>query len=145
MHQKAVGITTAGELQYLWMGMNTEHPKLQDLKVRQAIQHAVDVESILQGAYSGTSTKSNGIVCPGLLGQRPNTNYSYDPAKAKALLDEAGVSGLELTLRTLNQQERMLTAQIIQANLAAVGITVKVLPVDSGPFWEMGMESKGDT
>ena len=139
------GITTAGELQYLWMGMNTEHPKLQDLKVRQAIQHAVDVESILQGAYSGTSTKSNGIVCPGLLGQRPNTNYSYDPAKAKALLDEAGVSGLELTLRTLNQQERMLTAQIIQANLAAVGITVKVLPVDSGPFWEMGMESKGDT
>ena len=139
------GITTAGELQYLWMGMNTEHPKLQDVKVRKAIQHAVDVESILQGAYSGITTKSNGIVCPGLLGQRSQTNYSYDPAKAKALLEEAGVSGLELTLRTLNQQERMLTAQIIQANLAAVGITVKVLPVDSGPFWEMGMESKGDT
>ncbi|MGX0878216.1 peptide/nickel transport system substrate-binding protein [Roseovarius sp. MBR-154] len=138
-------VTTAGELQYLWMGMNTEHPKLQDIRVRRAIQHAVDVDTILAGAYSNTTAKSHGIICPGLLGQRTETGYDYDPAKAKALLDEAGVSGLEVTLRTLNNQERMLAAQIIQANLAAVGITVKVLPVDSGPFWEMGQESKGDT
>ena len=55
------------------------------------------------------------------------------------------MSGLELTLRTLNKQERMLTAQIIQANLAAIGVTLKVLPQDSGPFWEMGQEKKGDT
>ncbi|QYX56316.1 peptide ABC transporter substrate-binding protein [Roseovarius sp. SCSIO 43702] len=142
---EGVKVTTAGELQYMWMGMNTEHPKLQDLKVRQAIQHAVDVDSILAGAYSNTTTKSHGIICPGLLGQREQSGYSYDPAKARALLDEAGVSGLELTLRTLNIQERMLAAQIIQANLAAVGITVKVMPLDSGPFWEMGQESKGDT
>ncbi len=49
---EGAAITTAGELQYMWMGMNTEHPKLQDIKVRQAIQHAVDVDSILAGAYS---------------------------------------------------------------------------------------------
>jgi len=138
-------ITTAGQLQYMWMGMNTEHPKLQDIRVRQAIQHAVDVDSILAGAYSNTTTKSHGIICPGLLGHRSQTGYSYDPARARELLAEAGVSGLELTLRTLNNQERMLTAQIIQANLGAVGINVKVLPLDSGPFWEMGQESKGDT
>jgi peptide/nickel transport system substrate-binding protein len=139
-------VTVAGELQYMWMGMNTEHPKLQDKLVRRAIQHAVDVDSILAGAYSGTTKKSYGIVCPGLIGQRQETkHYNYDPAKARELLAEAGVSGLELTLRTLNNQERLLAAQIIQANLAAVGITVKVLPLDSGPFWEMGQESKGDT
>ena len=138
-------ITTAGELQYMWMGMNTQHPKLQDIRVRKAIQHAVDVDSILAGAFAGTSAKSHGIVCPGLLGHRSETSYSYDPAKARELLAEAGVSGLELTLRTLNWQERLLTAQIIQANLAAIGITVKILPMESGPFWEMGMESAGDT
>lgn len=139
-------ITVGGELQYMWMGMNTEHPKLKDQKVRRAIQHAIDVDSILAGAYSGTTRKSHGIVCPGLIGQRDATKYySYDPAKARALLEEAGVSGLQLTLRTLNQQERVLAAQIIQANLAAIGITVKVMPLDSGPFWEMGQESKGDT
>ena len=85
-------------------------------------------------------------MCPGLVGQRSQTKYyDYDPAKARALLSEAGASGLQLTLRTLNNQERMLAAQIIQANLGAVGVTVKVMPLDSGPFWEMGQESKGDT
>jgi len=139
-------ITTAGELQYMWLGMNTEHPKLQDIRVRRAIQHAVDVDSILAGAYSGTTKKSNGIVCPGLIGHREATkSYQYDPAKARELMAESGVTGLTLTLRTLNTQEKMLTAQIIQANLAAVGVTVEILPLDSGPYWEMGSESAGDT
>lgn len=135
---------TAGALQYMWMGMNTEHPKLQDIRVRQAIQHAIDVDSVIAGAYAGMTEKSNGIVCPGLVGHRSATKYSYDVEKAAALLAEAGVSGLELELRTLNVQERLLAAQIIQANLAAVGITATVIPVESGPFWEMGSESAGE-
>ena len=138
-------LTVAGALQYMWMGMNTDHPKLKDIRVRQAIQHAVDAASVVQGAYAGTAEQSYGVVCPGLVGRRKKTGYSYDPSKAKALLDEAGVSGLKLTLRTLNNQERMLSAQIIQANLAAIGITVEIIPLDSGPFWNMGQESKGDT
>ena len=137
-------IRVAGALQYMWMGMNTEHPKLSDIRVRQAIQHAIDVDSVIQGAYSGTTEKSNGIVCPGLVGHRTATKYSYDPEKAAALLEEAGVSGLELELKTLNVQERILAAQIIQANLGAVGITASVIPVDSGPFWEMGSEAAGE-
>lgn len=142
---EGAAITVAGELQYMWIGMNTEHPKLRDKKVRRAIQHAIDVDSILAGAYSGTTKKSLGIICPGLLGHRESTKYySYEPARARELLAEAGVSGLELTLKTLNKQERMLAAQIIQANLGAVGITVKVVPLESGPFWEMGQEKKGD-
>ncbi len=138
-------LTIAGALQYMWMGLNTEHPKLKDIRVRQAIQHAVDQNSIIQGAYAGTAEPSHGIICPGMVGKRDASKYSYDPAKAKALLDDAGVSGLELTLRTLNNQERVLAAQIIQANLAAIGVKVTVMPLDSGPFWEMGQESKGDT
>jgi peptide/nickel transport system substrate-binding protein len=138
-------LTVAGALQYMWMGMNTEHPKLKDIRVRQAIQHAVDASSVVQGAYSGTAEQSYGVVCPGLIGRRDKTGYSYDPSKAKALLDSAGVSGLKLTLRTLNNQERMLSAQIIQANLGAIGITVEIIPLDGGPFWNMGQESKGDT
>lgn len=138
-------LNVAGALQYMWMGINTEHPKLQDIRVRQAIQHAVDINAVNQGAYSGTAELSYGVVCPGLVGKRSESSYSYDPAKAKALLEEAGVSGLKLKLRTLNNSERILAAQIIQANLAAIGVTVEVLPLDSGPFWEMGQESKGDT
>lgn len=139
-------ITTAGELQYMWMGMNTEHPKLTDIKVRQALQHAVDVDSIIAAAYSNIAAKSFGVVCPGLIGHRTATkSYSYDPEKARALLAEAGVAGLELSLRTLNTQEPMLAAQIIQANLAAIGVKLNVIPLDGGPFWEMGKEAAGDT
>lgn len=148
-YQKALpensALTVAGALQYMWMGMNTENPKLQDIRIRQALQHAVDQDAVNQGAYSGTAELSNGIVCPGLVGHRSSRGYSYDPAKAKALLDEAGASGLTLTLRTLNAPERLLAAQIIQANLMAVGVTVEIIPLDSGPFWDMGQESKGDT
>jgi peptide/nickel transport system substrate-binding protein len=39
----------------------------------------------------------------------------------------------------------MLAAQIIQANLAAVGVTLEVIPLESGPYWEMGTETAGDT
>lgn len=147
-HQKlptGAALTVAGELQYMWMGMNTEHPKLRDKTVRRAIQHAIDVDSIIQGAYSGTTRKSYGIICPGLIGQRHETKYyEYNPEKARALLAESGVTGLELELRTLNVQERILACQIIQANLAAIGVSVKIIPMDSGPFWDMGQESKGE-
>jgi len=124
---EGAAITVGGELQYMWLGMNTDHPKLNDINVRRAIQHAVDVESILQGAYSGTTTRSNGIICPGLIGRREDTTYySYDPEKARELMAEAGITGLDLTLRTLNTQERMLAAQIIPGHLAGIGINVRV-------------------
>lgn len=137
-------LNAAGSLQYMWMGMNTEHPKLKDRRIRRAIQHAVDVDSILQGAYSGTAERAYGIVPPGILGKRNETKTGYDPDKAKALLSEAGASGLSLVLNTLNVQERMLASQVIQANLGAVGIEVKIIPLDSGPFWNLGQEKKGD-
>ena len=136
-------VVASNSLQYLWMGLNTEHPKLADIRIRQGIQHAVDVDSILQAAYNGVSHPSFGPVPPGLIGKRNETKYSYDPAKAKALIDAAGASGLELSLRTKNDQGRMLAAQVIQANLAAVGVKLEIIPLESGPFWDMGQESEG--
>lgn len=138
-------MTTAGALQFMWLGMNTQHPKLQDIRVRQAIQRAVDVDTILAGAFANTSPRSNGIICPGLIGHRDAPSFGYDPEEARTLIEAAGASGLQLTLRTLNWQERLLTAQIIQANLAQIGIELRILPMESGPFWEMGAEAAGDT
>ena len=135
---------TAGALQYLWLGANTEHPKLKDIRVRQAIQHAVDVDSIIEGAYSGIAERSYGIVSPGLVGKRNETKIDFNPDKSRALLAEAGVSGLELDMHTLNDQNRILAAQIIQANLADVGVSAKVIPLEGGPWWDLGQESKGD-
>lgn len=127
-----------------WMGMNSQHEKLKDIRVRKAIQRAIDVDSILQAAYAGVSPKANGIVPGGLLGARSATNYSYNPDEARALLKEAGVADLSLELKTLNLQDRLVASQIIQTNLADVGIKVEIIPLDSGPFWNLGLETQGE-
>jgi peptide/nickel transport system substrate-binding protein len=129
---------------FQWIGMNTENPKLKDIRVRKAIQRAIDVDSILQAAYGGVAPKAYGIVTPGVIGHRDAAGYSYSPEEAKQLLSEAGVSNLALEIKIENVQERLDAAQIIQANLADVGIQLKITPLDSGPFWNMGQESKGE-
>ena len=127
-----------------WLGMNTEHPKLRDIRVRKAIQHAVNVESVLKAAFGDVAKLSHGVVPPGRIGYREQHGYNYDPDKARALLNEAGVSGLELDLRTLSKQERVVAAQAIQSDLARVGIKAKVIPMDPGVWWNSGQEAKGD-
>ncbi|QEX14994.1 ABC transporter substrate-binding protein [Hypericibacter terrae] len=143
MPEHAKLIETPGPF-YSWIGMNTDHPLLKDIRVRKAIQRAIDVDSILQGAYAGVSPKAYGAIPIGILGHRDASKYSYNPEEAKALLKEAGVSGLKLEFVTLNQSERIAACQIIQSNLADVGIEITIKPVDSGPFWNLGLESKGD-
>lgn len=129
---------------YTWMGMNTEHPLLEDIRVRKAIQRAVDVDSILVAAYGGVSPKAFGIIPPGTIGHRESAGYTYDPDEARALMAEAGVSGLTLELQTLGDGFFLTAAQIIQANLADIGITVEITPVEAGRFWNLGLESQGE-
>ncbi|MGI9389565.1 MAG: ABC transporter substrate-binding protein [Boseongicola sp.] len=139
------GILVAGNLQYAWVGMNTEHPKLQDVRVRKAIQRAIDIEKVQQIAFKGVAATANGIIPPGILGRREAPGYSYDPEAARALLAEAGVEGLELNIVTINKnRERLLAAQVMQQNLADVGVTLNILPLESGQFWGHGREKKGD-
>jgi len=130
---------------WTWMGMNTEHPRLKDIRVRQAIQNAVDCDSIINAAYGGVqAARARGIVTRGLPGYRTHTAFEKpNLGKAKALLREAGVSNLSLDLDILNSTVNLTTAQIIQANLAAIGIKIQIIPLDSGPFFNLGQESQG--
>src|SRR5262249_37414527 len=131
-------------LNWIWLGMNTEHPKLKDIRVRRAIQNAVDVEAIIASAYAGVAERSRGIVCPGLIGHRTKTAFEKpDLEKAKALMAEAGVKDLSLDLKILNQTSFLTAAQVAKANLEEIGITVNIVPLDSGPFWNLGLESAG--
>ncbi|MFY0312413.1 ABC transporter substrate-binding protein [Leisingera sp. D0M16] len=124
-------------LYYAWLGMNLDHPKLQNKKLRQAIQHAIDVPSVLEAAYFGAVEPSTGIIAPGLAGNRPQSLVppQADFGKAAALLAESGETNVTLKLDTLNKTTFTTAAQVIQATLAQIGITVEVNVLESGAFW----------
>lgn len=132
---------------YVWVGMNLENPLLKSKKLRQAIQYAIDVPSIMEAAYFGAAKPSTGIIAPGLPGHRekglvpPEANI----AKAKQLLAESGESNVKLTLDVLNKPANTTAAQVIQANLQQIGIQLEINVHESGTFWSLGNESKGDS
>ena len=130
-------------IDYTWVGINVEKPPLTDIKVRQAIRLGIDVDAIIAGAYSGTVARAKTLLAPQLLGHWAAAPvYPHDPEKAKALLAEAGQSNFSVTLTCLNDATAQATAQIVQANLAEIGITVKINALDSGTYWALGSDDK---
>jgi len=135
-------------LDYVWLGMNIAAPPFDDIRVRRAVQRAVDVDQVLEAAYFGLAPRATGIIAPGLIGHRPKLlgDPRPDPEEARALLAEAGLGGgFACRLDIEAKAERLLAAQVIQANLAAVGIAVEINQHDSGTFWSLGSEADGDT
>ncbi len=125
-------------LAYVWLGMNKDNEALKDPRIRRAIQHAIDRDIVVDAASFGAASVGHGIIAPGLPGSRDSVTYDDDPDKARALLVEAGAEGLRVSLDILNQSERLTAAQVIQANLADVGITCKIKQNESGTFWTLG-------
>ncbi|MFG1886182.1 ABC transporter substrate-binding protein [Micromonospora sp. NPDC049102] len=123
----------AGALSYL--ALNTQRGPLKDVKVRQAIQYAVDKRAyqVASGGAIGGDLAST-LITPGIAGRVDYNLYPADPsgdvAKAKQLLTEAGQTSLNLTLLSENDQPNLAKSQAIQQGLQRVGITVTIKPVD---------------
>ena len=110
-------------------------------KVRQAINMAIDKQSIVDNIYMGTAVKATNGMPPFMLGYNDAIDdYPYDPAKAKQLLTEAGYpDGFEVTLYVMPVSRPYMfdppkIGEAIQSYLAAVGITVKFYQVDWGTY-----------
>ena len=126
----------------VWLGLNQASPKLSDIRVRQAIMKAIDVEAILEGAYFGVAERAHGPAGKGLLGYRDEAPPERDVESAKQLLAAAGVTSLDIELDTLADADFMTAAQIVQANLAEVGINLQITSHEAGTFWSL-VETKG--
>lgn len=140
-------LSISPSLYYFWLGMNSEHPLLQDIRVRQAIQKSVDVDEVLDAAFMGVAARGYGIVPTGLLGSRDHNIMGNVPDRdgARKLLAEAGYpDGLKLSLAVQAQADYETAAQVIQANLAEVGVDVQIDAHDPGAFWSLGLEADGD-
>uniref|UniRef100_A0A831XF04 Peptide-binding protein n=1 Tax=Geobacter metallireducens TaxID=28232 RepID=A0A831XF04_GEOME len=126
---------------YTYLGYNLRNPLFADRRVRQAIACAISKEELIHGVLLGLGQVAHGPFKPGTWAHNPRVNdFGYDPARAKALLAEAGwraagpdgilmKDGKPFSFTILTNQgndQRLKTAQIIQRRLAKVGIDVKI-------------------
>ena len=131
---------------YNWIGMNVENPKLTDMNVREAIRYGIDVNQILAAVYFGQAQPEYAIIPPGVLGYWQDApKYERNVAKAKDFLAKAGLTTLDLIYTTTSTLEDKAQAEIIQQNLAEVGINVTINALDPSSAWQAGMGDNGKT
>ncbi len=134
--------TTNGEVV---LGFNHDNKALSDLKVRQAINYAINREALLTTVWNGKGTLIGSMVPPtDPWYEDLSDTYPFDPAKAKQLLKEAGYeSGLTLRLRIPTLPYAPPAATFVASQLADVGVTVKVEELEFAA-WIDSVFSKGD-
>ena len=110
---------------------NCEKPPFDDVRVRQALLYAIDVDSLI-GTYMAGHARAATSLLPDYFRHyhRVATVYSYDPEKARKLLAEAGVDELALTLRA-NDNWVSTLAPAIAEDWKAVGVTAEVVLLDT--------------
>jgi peptide/nickel transport system substrate-binding protein len=137
-------VATFPALAYRWIGMNVENPKLEDINVREAIRHALDVDSIVQATYMGAAERAYTMVPPGLTGHWADApRYQPDLEKAEEYMAAAGLESLDLRLDIEDETEYRTWAEIAQQNLKEIGINLEINPLDPGSFWEIGAGDEG--
>lgn len=114
-----------------YLGLNQKHDILSKPKVRQALKYLVDYEGIANTILKGSMVSHQAFLPRGFLGALEDKPFSFDPAKAKALLAEAGYpNGFSITMDTRNNFPTLDMAQAIQPTFAQGGVTLEIVPMD---------------
>ncbi len=140
-------IVSANCLAVTYFIMNEDIPPLQDVRVRKAVQMAIDRQTILDGIYGGEGTLVDGILPKGVIGYSEDNQgkISYDPEGAKALLEEAGYADgfqMEISVDSASSQSIQNVVQVIAQNLADVGITATIKTYDEASWLELRKSGK---
>lgn len=136
---------TAGT-NYTYIGLNLDDPILKNIKVREAIAHAIDRDSIIKYILKGLAIETDGLLraddpffCPEL------KSFDYDLSKAKKLLDEAGYRDpdgdgpairFKLEFATSQNELRKKIIEVLQYQLNKVGIEIVIRSYEWGIFFE---------
>lgn len=128
-----------------YLAMNMEKKPFDNVKVRQAINYAINKKALVDAFFGGLAKPAKNPLPPSLWGYNDEIqDYEYDPAKAKALLAEAGFpNGFSTTLwampvaRPYMPQPKQI-AEAIQKDLEAVGIKAKIVTYDWATYLKKG-------
>ncbi|HUT44579.1 MAG TPA: ABC transporter substrate-binding protein, partial [Desulfobacterales bacterium] len=130
-----------------YLAYATDKKPFTDVRVRRAINHAVNREDIVKFVMRGVGKVAYGYLPPALKDEYYEDSekiaYKYDPEKAKALLAEAGYpNGFKVTLSADNSSKSSKLAEVLQNQLKEVGITAEIRLYDSSSYVEMLKEGK---
>lgn len=120
-----------------YLGMNCQMPPFNDVRVRQAFNYAIDKQKLLK-LLNGRGVVARGVLPPGLPGYDSSlTGYPYDPAKARKLLEAAGIKpDFRPVLWMRADQTMLMLGQSIQQDLELLGVDLQLKPVAWGPLLE---------
>jgi len=121
----------------VFLALNALFKPLNNKLVRQAINYAVNRDNIVNVVFPGVGQTPAGIVTPNQWAYEPSLQSMghYDPERAKSLLKQAGLaSGFKATLQVQNTSYWPLVGQVLQADLAKVGVEVALQKLDAATF-----------
>jgi peptide/nickel transport system substrate-binding protein len=123
---------------FSYLGLNMQDTQLQNLKVRQAIAHAINRQDIIAKVMVKNSRVAGAILPPEHYTNN-NTSlapYAYNPVLARHLLQEAGIKlPLKLVYKTSTDAQRVRFATILQAQMREAGIGLEIRSLDWGTFF----------
>ncbi|NNE44804.1 MAG: ABC transporter substrate-binding protein [Gemmatimonadetes bacterium] len=138
---RALKLLGAPGMNVAYLAMNLDHKPFDDPRVRRAVSHAIDKNAIVEGLYAGLAEIAVGPVPPNVFGAKPGlSDYDLDLDLARELLAEAGYpEGFETTLWAMSgprpyMPQPVRLAQVLQSNLAAIGIHAKIVTYEWGTY-----------
>lgn len=117
--------------------LNTQRAPFDDVRVRQALNYAVDTEQLVNVVWRGFATPLTSVMPEPVFGHVVQEPYSYNPERARELLAEAGYAdGFTMTVLTFTGDEYRSAGQVLQQMFSQVGVTLELNPTERGALVE---------
>ena len=134
-----------------YLGLTTTREPFDDPKVRQAMNHAIDKQAIVDAFFEGRGEVAKNPMPPVISGYNDDIeDYDYNPEKAKELLAEAGLpDGFEMELYAMPvprpyMPDGQKVAEAIQKNLADIGVTAEIVSYEWATYLEKAANGEAD-
>ncbi len=133
-----------------YLGLTVTRPPFDNVKVRQAVNYAIDKQAIVDAFFEGQAEVAKNPMPPVIEGYNDDVKgYEYDPEKAKALLKEAGYDGKEIELWAMPvprpyMPDGQKVAEAIQKNLSDVGMKAKIVTFEWATYLDKAAKGEAD-
>jgi dipeptide transport system substrate-binding protein len=134
-----------------YLAFNTQKPPFDNVRVRQALNMAINKDAIIEAVFQGAGTVAKNPIPPTIWSYNENVqDYPYDPDQAKQILEEEGVGDLKTNIwampvqRPYNPNARRM-AELIQADWREVGVDAEIVSFEWGEYLKRSLAGEHQT